>query len=74
MGVPQEKVQRRYDRFWREIPVGYVFMVAGCPKGPLRDTKEAAIQDAVEAREARVDLQYNRVFYNPLTWIAPVYP
>jgi hypothetical protein len=67
----QKSLQAAYGR---QEPVGYVFMVAQQPKGPLRPTKEEAVADAVNAREARVDLQYGRVFYNPLTWIAPVYP
>ncbi len=55
-------------------PIGYVFMVAMQPSGPLRETRAEAIGDAVRAREARVDMQYGRIFYNPLTWIAPIYP
>jgi len=43
-------------------------------KGPLRSTKEEAVQDAVEAGEAHVDAQYGRVFMEPMTWIAPVWP
>lgn len=59
---------------WNAQPVGYVFMVSMIPKGPLRATRKEAMQDAVEAREARVDLQYGKIFLNPLTWIAPIYP
>jgi hypothetical protein len=55
-------------------PIGYVFMVAMQPKGPLRETRAEAIRDAVRAREARVDMQYGRIFFGPLTWIAPIYP
>lgn len=40
----------------------------------MRETRAEAVEDAVMAKEARVDLQYGRVFYNPLTWIAPIYP
>jgi hypothetical protein len=58
----------------RDEPVGYVFMVAMQPRGPLRETRAEAVRDAVRAREARVDMQYGRIFYNPLTWIAPIYP
>lgn len=55
-------------------PVGYVFMVDAQVKGPLRKTRAEAVRDAVEAREAHVDPQYGRVFMEPLTWIAPVWP
>lgn len=55
-------------------PIGYVFMVAMQPKGPLRGTRAEAVRDAVRAREARVDVQYGRIFFSPLTWIAPIYP
>ena len=55
-------------------PIGYVFMVAMQPRGPMRATKAEAVADAVNAKEARVDVQYGRVFYDPLTWIAPIYP
>jgi hypothetical protein len=58
----------------RGEPVGFVFMVAMQPRGPLRETRAEAVADAVRAREARVDMQYERIFYNPLTWIAPIYP
>ncbi len=55
-------------------PIGYVFMVAMRPRGPLRETRHEAVQDAVEAREAHVCPQYNKIFFEPLTWIAPVWP
>ncbi|MFC3711321.1 hypothetical protein ACFOMD_01985 [Sphingoaurantiacus capsulatus] len=55
-------------------PVGWVFMVGQRPWGPLRPTREAALQDAVEAGEASVCLEYGRVFLQPLTWVAPVWP
>lgn len=58
----------------RKNPVGWVFMVHMQVKGPLRTTKEEAVQDAVEAGEAHVDPQYGRVFMEPMTWIAPVWP
>jgi hypothetical protein len=67
-------VQRRYNAMGHEMPVGYVFMVAMRPEGPLRPTREEAVQDAVDAKEARIDLQYGQVFFEPLTWIAPVFP
>jgi hypothetical protein len=57
-----------------EQPVGYVFMIGTRPAGPLRESRAEAVRDAVEAKEASVDLQYDQVFYNPLTWIAPIYP
>jgi hypothetical protein len=58
----------------RGEPIGFVFMVAMQPRGPLRESRVQAVEDAVRAREARVDPQYGRIFYNPLTWIAPIYP
>lgn len=74
MGYPAS-VQRSISvASGRKDPVGYVFMVHMQVKGPLRSTKEEAVQDAVEAGEARVCPQYGRVFMEPLTWIAPVWP
>lgn len=55
-------------------PVGWVFMLAMQPKAPMRSSYMEAVQDAVSAKEASVDLQYNKIFYGPLTWIAPIYP
>jgi hypothetical protein len=68
-------IKRSIDRANRaDEPIGYVFMVAMQPKGPMRDTRQEAIQDAVNAREARIDMQYGRVFFEPMTWVAPIWP
>jgi hypothetical protein len=55
-------------------PLGWVFMVGQRPRGPLRPTREAALRDAVEAGEAAVCLDHRRIFLEPLTWIAPIWP
>ncbi|KFG91700.1 hypothetical protein BV98_000558 [Sphingobium herbicidovorans NBRC 16415] len=69
------KVQRSIDAaVGKSKPIGYVFMIDTQVKGPLRQTRAEAVQDAVEAREAHVDVQYGRVFLEPLTWIAPIWP
>lgn len=74
MGYPAT-VQRSIDvASGKKDPIGWVFMVHMQVKGPLRSTKEEAVQDAVEAGEAHVDTQYGQVFMQPLTWIAPVWP
>lgn len=74
MGYPAVVERSIHAAEGRRDPVGWVFMVHMQVKGPLRATKEEAVQDAVEAGEARVDFQYGAVFMEPLTWIAPVYP
>jgi hypothetical protein len=58
----------------REMPVGYVFMLASRPRGPMRATRAEALKDAVEAKEAFVDPELGVIFQGPLTWIAPIYP
>lgn len=55
-------------------PIGYVLMVGRSPRGPLRRTPDEALRDAVQTGEAAVCLQYGRIFLEPLTWIAPIWP
>lgn len=55
-------------------PIGYVLMVGRRPRGPIRRTPDEALRDAVEAGEAAVCVQYARIFLEPLTWIAPIWP
>lgn len=55
-------------------PIGYVFMVGRRPRGPLRRTEDEALRDAVLAGEAAVCPQHGRIFLEPLTWIAPIWP
>lgn len=55
-------------------PLGYVAMVGARPLGPMRETPEAALKDAVDEGEAWVCLQYRQIFEGALTWIAPVWP
>lgn len=49
-------------------------MVGRRPRGPLRRTEDEALRDAVLAGEAAVCPQHGRIFLEPLTWIAPIWP
>lgn len=58
----------------RDEPLGYVFMIGRRPAGPMRATRDEAMKDAVDAREAWVDLRYRVIFTAPLTWVADIWP
>lgn len=71
---PSAVSRRLHSLRGERAPIGYVLMVGRRPRGPLRRTPDEALRDAVEAGEAAVCLQYGRIFLEPLTWIAPIWP
>ena len=74
MGYPAQMERSIAVARGQNDPIGWVFMVAMQPRGPLRGSYDEAVRDAVAAKEASVDLQYRKIFFEPLTWIAPIYP
>ena len=76
MPVPRPSAVSRHLGSLRgePAPVGYVFMVGQRPRGPLRHSRDEALRDAVLAGEAAVCARHGRIFLEPLTWIAPVWP
>jgi hypothetical protein len=73
MGLPH-KLEPKVDGWGWQVPSAYIFMLAGRPAGPLRERKSEAVQDAIDAGDARYDHQYRRTFLGPLTQIVAVYP